>query len=306
MASTRMSPRERALRPGVTVIGSVAVDHIDDAPRSPGGCPSFATIALTAFPGPGRIVTRWAARDSALFTDLASTHQPPITVLPSSTTSACGLKYSGDRRLMTIDAIGDEWTLSELRGVAIDTTWVHVAPLVRSDFAVAALRGLAKGHRLAYDGQGLVRAPRVGVMKLDSAYDPAILNVISVLKMAEEEAEVVAGERFGLEAAHRLRVPEIVVTFGAEGCDLYVGGRMRHVPAARRVLDVQSTGAGDVFTVAYVCGRARGDEPLEAARNASRLVAEMLEARRATSGDALAVPLGGQVWPRVPPRRPGR
>ncbi len=51
-------PRE--LVNGVTVLGNLAIDVINGAPRSPGGCASFAGVALEASGGPGRIVAMGA------------------------------------------------------------------------------------------------------------------------------------------------------------------------------------------------------------------------------------------------------
>ncbi len=53
------------------------------------------------------------------------------------------------------------------------------------------------------------------------------------------------------------------------------------MPAAWRVDDVQTTGAGDMFTSCYVANRAAGADPAAAAKVASELVATELEKRRA-------------------------
>ena len=45
-------------------------------------------------------------------------------------------------------------------------------------------------------------------------------------------------------------------------------------------LGVQTTGAGDAFMVGYATSRADGHDAITAARNASRLVAEMLDDRK--------------------------
>ena len=61
---------------------------------------------------------------------------------------------------------------------------------------------------------------------------------------------------------------------------MFADGTDTFVPAAWPVLGVQTTGAGDAFMVAYATARADGDDAVVAARNASRLVAEMLEERK--------------------------
>jgi sugar/nucleoside kinase (ribokinase family) len=126
-----------------------------------------------------------------------------------------------------------------------------------------------------------VRAAQVGTLTVDAAYDPSILSTLTVLKLAEDEAEVVAGGRFDAGTAERLQVPEILVTFGSAGSNLYVEGGVEHVPAAWPVTDVQTTGAGDVFMVAYVAARSERTPPRASAERASAVVARMLEDRRA-------------------------
>ncbi len=281
MTPERVRPAGR--RAGLTVVGSSAIDRIDDGPPSPGGAPAFVDIALTGLPGERRVITRYAAEDAPLFEAVAGRPGVSVTVLPSLTTSAFGLRYSGDRRVITVDAIGDAWTAEEIAGAAIRTTWVHVAALLRTDFPVATIQELAARHLVAYDGQGLVRASQLGRLAVDRCFDPELLAWVEILKLDDVEADVVAPGGFGVGAAARLGVPEILVTQGSGGCDLYCEGAVTHIPAARTVAGVTSTGAGDVFCVAYVAGRSRGMDPVSAAGTASRVVAEMLEARRASA-----------------------
>ncbi|MDQ1662875.1 MAG: hypothetical protein QOJ68_2855 [Blastococcus sp.] len=263
----------------ITVLGNLSVDLVDDGPPSAGGCPSFAGVALAPLGNAALLVTRGAEADLPVFTDMLGALQIPYRVLPSATTSSFGLRYSGDDRAMTVEAIGPTWTPEDLDGLDLGP-WVHISPLLRSDFPVEVLAALsARGCQVSYDGQGLVRAPRVGPLTVDAGYDPAVLGYLQVLKMADDEADVVAGRPFDAEIAAGLGVPEVVVTHGSGGCDLYLEGGQLHVPTARQVSGVHTTGAGDMFTVTYVAARADGLPPLDAARRASAFVAERLQER---------------------------
>jgi sugar/nucleoside kinase (ribokinase family) len=102
---------------------------------------------------------------------------------------------------------------------------------------------------------------------------------VTTLKLSEEEARVVAGGPFDGGAAARLGVPEVLLTLGSHGAVVFAGGET-FVPAAWPVLGVQTTGAGDAFMVGYATARADGADAVEAARHASRLVAELLEERK--------------------------
>lgn len=278
-------PRE--LVPGVTVLGNLAIDIIDGAAPSPGGCASFAGVALHAAGGAGRIVAMGAEDDHALFDSLLERFGPLVQILPSGVTSSFRLDYDDtDHRHMGVEAIGPVWTPADIDSADPDTTWVHLAPLLRTDFPADTLGALAaRGHRVAYDGQGLVRADRLGPLVEDRHFPADLLAHLDILKLAEDEAVIVADGPFDAATAQRLGVPEILVTYGSEGCDIYVDGTVVRVPAAWRVLGVQTTGAGDMFTACYVAHRAAGADPRRAAELASALVARELD-KRAHVGSA--------------------
>ncbi|WP_308170593.1 PfkB family carbohydrate kinase [[Mycobacterium] fortunisiensis] len=120
----------------------------------------------------------------------------------------------------------------------------------------------------------------MGPLVEDRHFPADLLAHLTVLKLAEHEAAMVAGGVFDKSTAERIGVPEVLVTYGSEGCDIYVDGAVARIPPAWRVLDVQTTGAGDMFTACYVAHRAAGDDPQGAAEAASVLVARELATRR--------------------------
>ncbi len=266
---------------GVTVLGNLAIDLIDGGPPSPGGCASFAGVALEYAGGTGQIVAMGAPRDHQLFAGVLDRFGPLVRIIDSDQTAGFRLDYVDvDHRAMSVTALGPMWGTAEIETANPETTWVHLAPLLRADFPESTLALLAeRGHRVAYDGQGLVRADRVGPLAVDRDYPPGLLRDISVLKLAEDEAVIIADGEFDEVTAERLGVPEILVTLGSEGCDIYTEGAVVRVPAAWRVTGVQATGAGDMFTACYVANRADGAGPMEAAERASELVARELEKR---------------------------
>lgn len=266
---------------GVTVLGNLAIDVIDGAAPSPGGCASFAGVALEYAGGTGQIVAMGAREDHQLFAAVLDRFGSLVRIIDSERTAGFQLDYVDvDHREMSVTALGPVWGAAEIEAANPETTWVHLAPLLRADFPEETLALLAeRGHRVAYDGQGLVRADRVGPLAVDRHYPQGLLRDISVLKLAEDEAVIVADGQFGAKTAERLGVPEILVTLGSEGCDIYTEGDVVRVPAAWRVTGVQATGAGDMFTACYVANRAAGADPVAAAERASELVARELEKR---------------------------
>jgi sugar/nucleoside kinase (ribokinase family) len=191
----------------------------------------------------------------------------PLRLLEGTATSGFSFTYDGDVRKMSVDAIGDPWTPDDARAIDRRARWLHIAPLIRSDFPAETLAAFARGRRVLFDGQGLVRRPEVGPLQLDADFDPAVLQHISILKLAEEEAAVLGG-------VEGLDVPEIVITLGSRGSIVYAGGVEVHVPA--RPLPHDPTGAGDAFATAYLAGRAAGHAPAAAARRATAVVGTIL------------------------------
>jgi sugar/nucleoside kinase (ribokinase family) len=265
---------------GVTVLGNFSVDYVDDGPPTPGGCPVFAAMALEAMGHPGRVVARLSPDDLPLFQPIFDHYGELIAPLWTPRTSSFALRYQDGGRRMNVNSIGEPWAESEIGAAAIGTEWVHLAPLLRGDFPLKFLEALAaRGHRISLDGQGLVRVPRLGRLHLDGEFDRGLLDPIEILKLNQEEADALVGGPFDTPTATRLGIAEILVTFGGGGCDLYLDGDRNHIPA-RAVADVQTTGTGDAFMVSYLADRAAGVAPLDAARRASAMVADILEERR--------------------------
>ena len=174
--------------------------------------------------------------------------------VPGTSTAEFAFSYDGDERTMEVNAIGDTWRPGD--APELRSRWIHIAPLSRAEWPAATLKALARRSRVSFDGQGLVRAARTGPLVLDGDFDRELLGYIWVLKLAEEEAEVV------------------VVTHGSRGSTVYCGGVAEHVKA--HPLGHDPTGAGDAFATAYIVGRNAGFRPVGAARRATAVVASLL------------------------------
>jgi sugar/nucleoside kinase (ribokinase family) len=263
----------------VAVVGSLSLDSVDGGAPRVGGCPFYAARALRALGVPAVIVAKCAAPDRQLLL-------PPLIRLgvrvvwqDSSASAAFSFSYESERRTMTVEAIADPWTPDELAGPLRDVRWVHVAPLARSDFPAETLTALARGRRVSLDAQGLARPSRVGPLTLDADYDPAVLRPVSILKLSEEEAELLV-DGYDERALARLGVREVVVTLGSRGCIVFADG-VAELVRAHAVRARDPTGAGDTFATAYLAARSSGAAPTAAARRAAALVTDILSGRAA-------------------------
>ncbi len=270
------------MRP-IAVIGSLWRDVVAGARPRPGGAPFYAGRALRLLACPTTIYTRCAEEHRAELL-------PPLVALghrvewrPATSTASFSFRYDGDVRSMRVDALGDPWTEDDVRtwiAPALGKTeWLHVGVLTSAEFPPATLAALGRGRRISFDGQGLVRRPRVGPLELRGDADATALHHVDVLKLAEEEAVALLGG-FHEEDVGRLGVPEVIVTRGSRGALLWAEGRLTHVPVrALPPSHVDPTGAGDAFAAAYVASRAAGAPPQAAARRATGVVVALLSGR---------------------------
>jgi sugar/nucleoside kinase (ribokinase family) len=252
--------------PPLALVGNLSRDVVDGGPPRIGGGAYYAARALRALGARASVLTRCGPEERpALLRGIAAVGLP-LRVLSGTSTASFAFRYQDDRRVMDLLARGDEWTPADV--AAVETrAWVHVAPLLRSDFPAETLAALARGRRLSLDGQGLVRTGEIGPLRLDADFDPAVLEHLAILKLAEEEAEVVG-------AVDKLPVPEVVVTFGSRGSRVYADGRATDVGAWPVACD--PTGSGDAFAAAYLASRAAHYAPVAAARRATALVGALL------------------------------
>jgi sugar/nucleoside kinase (ribokinase family) len=255
--------------PRLALVGNLSQDVVDGGPPRIGGGAFYAAKAWRVLGARATIITRCGPEERSEYARRLISVGLPVIILPGTATTAFSFYYVDSRRVMTVEHTGDTWTPTDARRVA-PGAWVHVAPLLRSEFPAETLAALARGRRVSFDGQGLVRVAEPGPLRLDADFDRAVLRHVQILKLAEEEAEVIG-------AVDKLGVPELLVTYGPKGSRVLYKGRWENVGAWPVAAD--PTGCGDAFSAAYLAGRARGLAPVSAARRATALVGAMLQER---------------------------
>jgi len=252
----------------IALLGNLSLDFFPGQPPRPGGGPFHAARALERLDADAVIYARCAAADRDTFVPAVAAFGTPVEYVPGSETTSFDLVYSGGEREMFVRAVGDTWLPEDVPPLP-ETSWVHVAPLLRSDFPAATLARIAEGRKLLLDAHGLVRVPVKGPLGLDAEYDPEVLRHVQALKLSDQEAEILGDPA-------ELPVPEVLLTHGALGSTVYVDGRCERIAA--RGVDADPTGAGDAFAIAYVAARAGGLPPVAAAELATSIVAGVLAA----------------------------
>jgi sugar/nucleoside kinase (ribokinase family) len=259
------------------VIGPLALDVVDGGGSRIGGGPWHAARALRAMRQEAIVAAKCGEPERRSYLQRLAALGLPVSLAAAGETTSFSFRYDAEgHREMRVDAVGEPWREGDEPERALRRVeWVHVAPLLRDDFPAEMLERIARRRRVLLDGHGLVRARRVGPLVLDGDFDRSLLRHVSILKLAEEEAQAILGHG-ELEELRGLGVPEVVVTFGPGGSLV-----LTHDAATRIVAQpahADPTGAGDAFSVAYLGARAGGHKPASAARRASALVSALLAA----------------------------
>ena len=105
---------------GVTVLGNLAVDLIDGAPPTPGGCASFAGVALEFAGGTGQIVAMGAPQDHQLFTGVLDRFGSLVRIIDSDRTAGFSLDYVDVDAVVPNAGIGSPMTA---RAWSAQTGW---------------------------------------------------------------------------------------------------------------------------------------------------------------------------------------
>ena len=252
----------------IALIGNLSRDLLPGRPPQVGGGPFHGARALQRLRVPARIVARCAVDDREALLPPLVRLGTPVRYVPGESTATFSFSYDGDRAHDADRGARRHLAPGRPARRCRRARWVHVAPLARGEFPLETLAALARRRRVSFDGQGLVRAPEVGPLRLDDDFDRELLRHIWVLKLAEEEAEVLGDPT-------ALGVREVLVTHGSRGSTVYCGGTTRVRAGARRSTPTRPARA--TRSRPRTSSRAtRASRPSGAARRATAVVASLL------------------------------
>jgi sugar/nucleoside kinase (ribokinase family) len=258
----------------LAVIGNLSRDVVAGATPRPGGGVFWSTRALARIGAHAVVSAACSAEDRPLLLPPLEAFGLPVTWHESAETTAYRFHYDGDRRIMSVESLGDPWTSERAVAAAQGAPWIDACALSRGDFPPETLAALTEDAELLLDAHGLVRKPVTGPLQTDAAVGD-ILEHVDILKLNDEEAATLVGSA---EPARmqQLGVPEVILTLGSQGAWVVTHSLVEHIPAIPIDEPVDPTGAGDTYSVTYLVQRAHGAEPVEAARVAAETVSALL------------------------------
>jgi 1D-myo-inositol 3-kinase len=260
---------EHAAAPDYVLVGHVTRDVVPGG-FVPGGTITYAGLTALAL---GRQV---AAVTSVGPDFLPDSILPgvPVAVAPADATTTFENVYHGGHRQQWLRARAASLPVSLVPAAWRSAPIVHLAPLVE-EFGAEMAAAFAGSRLLGLTPQGWLRAwDDDGFVHRRAWPEPeAVLRACDAVVLSEEDVE---GD-WALCAQYAALAHLLVVTQGAAGCTVFERGRPWSVPAYPAV-EVDATGAGDVFAAAFFISFLDRGDPVAAARYANCVASFAVEA----------------------------
>ena len=259
------------------LIGHVTVDRLDDKRVAMGGTATYAALAARNMGARVGVHTS-AAYEPGLIDTLRGVL---VARIPAEYTTCFVNDYSSGARRQTIESVAEKLTYEQILPEWRNPPVVHLGPLCQEIDASLVTRfprslvGVTpQGWMRQWDESGLVQA-------VEWADAERVLPKASVVVISEDD---VADRSVIRDWARRARM--LVVTLGDRGCDVYCQGESEafHSPAFKSAIEVDPTGAGDVFAAAFLwhLHQSRGD--WHTAADWANCVASFVVEKRGVSG----------------------
>lgn len=258
----------------ITVIGHFAIDAIS-LPSRPlafvvlGGSATYTAFATRRLDATVSAISKvggdfpdaymWWLQQEGI--DISS-----VTKLETDKTTRFELKYSKDlvKRSLKLKSKASPITLSDLPD-SLRAKAVHIAPIAGeiSYDIVAHLKNCT--GVLSLDPQGLLRSFNAAGNVKYRSIDKNLLSLVTIFKSSLKELNAAtkrADMRSAIKTIHDLGVETVIVTLGAKGAVLSVGGTRYNIPAYKSAVMVDPTGAGDVFIGGFLTEYVRQKDSL--------------------------------------------
>ncbi len=275
--SSHGAPDVGPARATSVLIAGAATRDLFDAEQRPGGAVVYGARAAAALGVRAQLLTI-AGPDS----DLDALRGHDATIVQTSHTLTFAHTFSaeapGSRELRLLARPERALSASDLPsspapGDALDL--LVLAPLLAGDLDLASFAGI-RARRRALLAQGLLREVGADGLVTHAASPPTQLfdHVDAQTSVFLSEDEIADWDTQALSALAGA-AERLVVTRGARGATVLRGGTRLDTPAHTAVA-VDSTGCGDVFSVAFMIAIARGADDARAAAIGAELASASL------------------------------
>jgi sugar/nucleoside kinase (ribokinase family) len=251
------------------VVGHVCQD-ITPAGRVFGGTATYSARAARALGCEVRVITSTAPdldlRPALLDID--------VTRLPSDCTTTFENIYTPNGRRQILHAVANRLDFAKVDEPSLNTPpidIVHLAPVAQeidrgwlAAFAGALIGVTPQGWLRQWDSAG--RVSPIEWQAANEVLRRADATVLSIEDVGGDESIV---KRWAAQAS------VLVVTRGRDGCTVYTHRRSIDVPAPAEI-EIDPTGAGDIFATAFFVRLRQTSDPLAAARFANCIAAKSI------------------------------
>jgi sugar/nucleoside kinase (ribokinase family) len=189
-----------------------------------------------------------------------------VVAVPAVATTRFAIDYTPEGRTMTIMARAADLAPAHLPPRFAAATVAYLAPVANE--VDPALAGAFGESAVGAGAQGWCRVwDRDGVVRMRPWPDPGpVLSRLQALFLSEDD---VAGWESEALALYQ-QLPLGALTFAARGAVLFVNGE-RHAVVAEPAIEVDPTGAGDVFAAAFMLHYNLGGEAWRVGRGSGEL-----------------------------------
>ena len=247
------------------IVGHVCQDLTPEGPRL-GGTATFGALMAQMLGLRVGILTSTSPKINALLSPLRSI---PLVCVPSEQPTTFKNTYTPDGRVQMLLMRAQDLRWQDLPLEWRNPAIVHLAPVANE--VDPALAGRFNGALVGVTPQGWMRSwdeyGQVSFQPWVNAHQ--VLDHTWGVVFSIEDVE--GDEDFVQYLASQADV--LVVTRGPEGCTLYIQGHPTHIPAPQ-IPERDTTGAGDVFAVAFFARLKATNDPLASARFATALASD--------------------------------
>ena len=197
-----------------------------------------------------------------------------VTRLPSDCTTTFENIYTPNGRRQILHAVANHLDFSKVDEPSLDRPpidIVHLAPIAQeidrdwlAAFADASIGVTPQGWLRQWDSAG-----RVSPIEWQGAAEVLARGTATVISIEDIGGDESIVKRWAAQAS------VLVVTRGRDGCTVYVHGQSIDVPAPAEI-EIDPTGAGDIFATAFFVRLRQTNDPLAAARFANCIAAKSI------------------------------